>query len=81
MQMQVQITAEFKEDALEIGMEGEDMGVLMEKEVDAGFPAVSGKFGSDKEKEAYIRVKLDTENYRSRRKRHWKTWQKILLLK
>ena len=69
MQMQVQITAEFKEDALEIGMEGEDMGVLIGKRgqtLDSLQYLVS--LVVNKEKEAYIRVKLDTENYRSRRK-------------
>lgn len=69
MQMQVQITAEFKEDALEIGMEGEDMGVLIGKRgqtLDSLQYLVS--LVVNKKKEAYIRVKLDTENYRSRRK-------------
>ena len=69
MKMQVQITAEFKEDALEVNLEGEDMGVLIGKRgqtLDSLQYLVS--LVVNKEKEAYIRVKLDTENYRSRRK-------------
>lgn len=69
MQMNVQITAQYKEDALEVDMEGDDMGVLIGKRgqtLDALQYLVS--LVVNKEKEGYIRVKLDTENYRSRRK-------------
>ncbi len=69
MHMNVQITAQYKEDALEVDMEGEDMGVLIGKRgqtLDALQYLVS--LVVNKEKEGYIRVKLDTENYRSRRK-------------
>lgn len=69
MQMQVQITAQFKEDALEVDLEGEDMGILIGKRgqtLDSLQYLVN--LVVNKEKEAYIRVKLDTENYRNRRK-------------
>ncbi len=69
MQMNVKIKAQYREDALEVDMEGDDMGVLIGKRgqtLDALQYLVS--LVVNKEKEGYIRVKLDTENYRSRRK-------------
>lgn len=69
MQMKVQISAQYKDDALEVNMEGEDMGILIGKRgqtLDSLQYLVS--LVVNKEKEGYIRVKLDTEDYRNRRK-------------
>lgn len=69
MQMQVKITAQYKEEALEVDMQGEDMGILIGKRgqtLDSLQYLVS--LVVNKQKDTYIRVKLDTENYRTRRK-------------
>ncbi|MCI7813332.1 MAG: RNA-binding cell elongation regulator Jag/EloR [Lachnospiraceae bacterium] len=69
MQMKVEITAQYKDDALEVNMEGDEMGILIGKRgqtLDSLQYLVS--LVVNKEKEGYIRVKLDTEDYRSRRK-------------
>ncbi len=69
MDTEVEITAEFRDDALEINMDGEEMGVLIGKRgqtLDSLQYLVS--LVVNKGKSSYVRVKLDTENYRSRRK-------------
>lgn len=69
MQMQVEIKAEFKDDTLSVDLSGEDMGVLIGKRgqtLDSLQYLVS--LVVNKGKASYIRVKVDTENYRNRRK-------------
>lgn len=71
MNMEVEITETFNEEEkeLSITMVGEDMGILIGKRgqtLDSLQYLVS--LVVNKKKEQYIRVKLDTENYRERRK-------------
>ena len=71
MNMTVVINAEYKEDEKEltIDLSGDDMGVLIGKRgqtLDSLQYLVS--LVVNKEAEDYIRVKVDTENYRQRRK-------------
>lgn len=69
MNMKVDIKAEYKEDTLQVDLEGEDMGVLIGKRgqtLDSIQYLLS--LVVNKGKSSYIRVKLDTENYRERRK-------------
>lgn len=71
MHMEVSITAAFNEEEQELSMnlEGEDMGILIGKRgqtLDSLQYLVS--LIVNKDTEGYIRVKLDTENYRERRK-------------
>lgn len=69
MDMQVEIHAEFSEDTLNVDISGEDMGVLIGKRgqtLDSIQYLVS--LVVNKGKSSYVRVKLDTENYRNRRK-------------
>ena len=70
MGMEVTITAEIDEDgSLSINMDGENMGILIGKR---GQTLDSLQFltnrVANKMQDGYVRVKLDTENYRSRRK-------------
>lgn len=69
MDMQVEIHAEYKEDTLNVDISGDDMGVLIGKRgqtLDSIQYLVS--LVVNKGKSSYVRVKLDTENYRNRRK-------------
>lgn len=69
MGMQVEIKAEYKEDTLSVDMSGDDMGVLIGKRgqtLDSIQYLVS--LVVNKGKASYVRVKVDTENYRNRRK-------------
>lgn len=71
MNMQVTIAAAFNEEEkeLSITLEGDDMGILIGKRgqtLDSLQYLVS--LVVNKESDGYLRVKLDTENYRSRRK-------------
>ena len=71
MKMQVSVEAVYdaKERELLVSMAGEDMGILIGKRgqtLDSLQYLVS--LVVNKETEGYLRVKLDTENYRSRRK-------------
>lgn len=71
MNMQVNITAAYNEEEqeLSLNLEGEDMGILIGKRgqtLDSLQYLVS--LVVNKETEGYLRVKLDTENYRERRK-------------
>lgn len=69
MDMQVEIHAEFSDDTLNVDISGDDMGVLIGKRgqtLDSIQYLVS--LVVNKGKSSYIRVKLDTENYRNRRK-------------
>ncbi len=69
MDMEVEIKAEYSEEALNIDLSGEEMGVLIGKR---GQTLDSIQYLAslvvNKGKSSYIRVKLDTENYRNRRK-------------
>ena len=69
MEMNVEIRAEFAEDTLAVEIEGEDMGLLIGKR---GQTLDSLQYLTslvvNKGKANYIRVKLDTEDYRRRRK-------------
>ena len=71
MGMNVDISAELSEDGRELGisLSGDDMGVLIGKRgqtLDA-LQYLTGQV-INKHSEGYIRVKLDTENYRERRR-------------
>ena len=69
MDMQVEIHAEYSEDTLNVDISGDDMGVLIGKRgqtLDSIQYLVS--LVVNKGKSSYVRVKLDTENYRNRRK-------------
>ena len=71
MNMQVNITAAYNEEEqeLSLNLEGEDMGILIGKRgqtLDSLQYLVS--LIVNKESEGYLRVKLDTENYRERRR-------------
>ena len=69
MQVSISSTMDEKEKCLNIDLSGEDMGVLIGKRgqtLDSLQYLVS--LIVNKESEEYLRVKLDTENYRERRK-------------
>ena len=65
----IQIVYDKENDSLDINFDGEDMGILIGKR---GQTLDSLQYLTslvvNKEQENYVRVKLDTENYRSRRK-------------
>lgn len=69
MEMNVEIKAEFSDDTLSVDLNGDDMGVLIGKR---GQTLDSLQYLTslvvNKGKTSYTRVKLDTENYRNRRK-------------
>ena len=68
MEMNVEIRAAFAEDTLAVEIEGEDMGLLIGKRgqtLDSLQYLTSLVVNKGK---SYVRVKLDTEDYRSRRK-------------
>mgnify|MGYP002537190667 CR=1 FL=1 len=69
IEMNVEIRAEFAEDTLSVEIEGEDMGLLIGKR---GQTLDSLQYLTslvvNKGKASYVRVKLDTEDYRRRRK-------------
>ena len=84
MNMEVSITAEYnpEEREMKINMEGSDMGILIGKRgqtLDSLQYLVS--LVVNKKKEEYIRVKLDTENYRERRKETLETLAKNIAYK
>ena len=73
MNMSVSLTAAYNEEEreLSINMEGNDMGVLIGKRgqtLDSLQYLTSLVVNKNREDEGHIRVKLDTENYRERRK-------------
>lgn len=69
MGMEDQITAEFEDDILCVNIEGEDMGIMIGKR---GQTLDSLQYLTslvvNKGKSSYTRVKVDTEDYRNRRK-------------
>lgn len=84
MNMKVEITAEYNEAEKEmnVNLVGEDMGILIGKRgqtLDSMQYLVS--LVVNKKSEDYIRVKLDTENYRERRKETLETLAKNIAYK
>lgn len=84
MKMEVTITSQFNETEQELSMnlEGEDMGILIGKRgqtLDSLQYLVS--LIANKGSEGYLRVKLDTENYRERRKETLETLAKNIAYK
>ncbi|MGL5435009.1 MAG: RNA-binding cell elongation regulator Jag/EloR [Lachnospiraceae bacterium] len=84
MGMQVTIDTQFNtsEGELQISMSGDDMGILIGKRgqtLDSMQYLVS--LVVNKETEGYVRVKLDTENYRERRKETLETLAKNISYK
>ena len=70
MDMEVKLTSTVDEDgALSIDMEGENMGILIGKRGQTldSLQYLTNRV-ANKMQEGYVRVKLDTENYRERRK-------------
>ena len=70
MKMEVKITSEIDEDgALSINMDGDNMGILIGKRGQTldSLQYLTNRV-ANKMQEGYVRVKLDTENYRQRRK-------------
>ena len=70
MDMEVTLTSEIDEDgALSITMEGENMGILIGKRGQTldSLQYLTNRV-ANKMQDGYVRVKLDTENYRARRK-------------
>ncbi len=70
MGMEVQITSSIdSEGALNINMEGENMGILIGKRGQTldSLQYLTNRI-ANKNQDEYVRVKLDTENYRQRRK-------------
>lgn len=70
MNMEVQISSEIDEDgALSINIEGENMGILIGKRGQTldSLQYLTNRV-ANKMQDGYVRVKLDTENYRQRRK-------------
>ena len=73
MDIEAKITVDYdiEENTMNINLEGEDMGVIIGKRgqtLDALQYLISLYVNKIKPTEEYIRVKLDTENYRARRK-------------
>lgn len=84
MKMKVAITSHFNEaeQELSLNLEGEDMGILIGKRgqtLDSLQYLVS--LIANKGSEGYLRVKLDTENYRERRKETLETLAKNIAYK
>lgn len=84
MNIKVDIQAQFNEEAKEfsINLEGEDMGILIGKRgqtLDSLQYLVS--LIVNKDSEEYLRVKLDTENYREKRKKTLETLAKNIAYK
>ena len=86
MNMSVSLTAAYNEEEreLSINMEGNDMGVLIGKRgqtLDSLQYLTSLVVNKNREDEGHIRVKLDTENYRERRKETLETLAKNIAYK
>ena len=84
MNIQVEIASAFNEEEKEISitLEGEDMGILIGKRgqtLDSLQYLVS--LIVNKDSEDYLRVKLDTENYRDKRKKTLETLAKNIAYK
>ena len=80
MNMEVKITSEIDEDgSLSINMEGDDMGILIGKRGQTldSLQYLTNRV-ANKMQDGYVRVKLDTENYRHRRKETLENLAKII---
>ena len=69
-----------EEKEMDVNLTGEEMGLLIGKRgqtLDSLQYLVS--LVVNKESEDYLRVKLDTENYREKEKKHWKLSQRTSL--
>lgn len=78
----IEISYDEEEKEMSINLVGDDMGILIGKRgqtLDSLQYLVSMVL--NKGNEGYLRVKLDTENYRARRKETLETLAKILLIK
>ena len=83
MDMEVTLTSVIDEDgALSINMKGENMGILIGKRGQTldSLQYLTNRV-ANKMQEGYVRVKLDTENYRERRKETLENLAKILHIK
>ncbi len=82
MEMEVEVKTQFEEDTLCVDLNGDDMGILIGKR---GQTLDSLQYLTslvvNKGKAAYVRVKLDTEDYRSRRKATLENLAKNIALK
>ena len=82
MEMEVEVKTQFEEDTLCVDLNGNDMGILIGKR---GQTLDSLQYLTslvvNKGKAAYVRVKLDTEDYRSRRKATLENLAKNIALK
>ena len=70
MEMEVEITSAVDEDgSLSIEMKGDNMGILIGKRGQTldSLQYLANRV-ANKQQDGYVRVKLDTENYRARRK-------------
>lgn len=86
MELPVEIQMEYNAEngSLEVDFAGEDMGILIGKRgqtLDSLQYLVSLVVNKNKENEGHIRVKLDTENYRERRKETLETLAKNIAYK
>ena len=86
MNIPVDLNASYNEEEreLSINMEGQDMGVLIGKRgqtLDSLQYLVSLVVNKNREDDGHIRVKLDTENYRERRKDTLETLAKNIAYK
>ena len=82
MKVQITVTANPKDREMNVELEGDDMGVLIGKRgqtLDSLQYLVS--LLVNKKRESYVRVKLDTENYRERRKETLETLAKNIASK
>lgn len=71
LKVDIEMTVNEEESTVDIDLKGDDMGVLIGKRgqtLDSLQYLVSLVANKEREKEKYYRVKLDTENYRERRK-------------
>ena len=82
MEMEVEVQTSFEDDMLSVDLIGNDMGILIGKR---GQTLDSLQYLTslvvNKGKAAYVRVKLDTEDYRSRRKATLENLAKNIALK
>lgn len=71
LKVDIEMTVNEEDSTVDIDLKGDDMGVLIGKRgqtLDSLQYLVSLVANKEREKEKYYRVKLDTENYRERRK-------------
>ena len=84
MTVSIAVTLNEEEREMSVNLEGEDMGILIGKRgqtLDSLQYLVSLVVNKNKTSEGHIRVKLDTENYRERRKETLETLAKNIAYK